>query len=578
MLGMRAMRRVTPAVVIAVAAFVLAPAILITSRPAEAAKVKPETAEEVYEELGVDKEPADYVVLLDVSGSMSDAKLCHCYDQVSKALLNFFGALDANDRVLMIPFADSAPYPASVSPHWVTPAAGLGPLLDEIPPKANGTHTDIGLALLAAVTALESRDTSSIATVVMLTDGSHQPLLSSPYRLIGTPNWKDLANRAAALNKISLNAFAIPLNGADGVSLMATVFPQAEVLNINANSTDVSELTDRLQKPKAQTRQAKARALVRDDLNKGLEITWPALDVGSRTSTITLQIRSTTARVPLVLEGLTAKSSNPEVSVEVPDTVTIPPGGTVSVKANVVWDAGGPSWLFSDTKTAKTDLTLSGTVTSPWEDVLTKDLGLTFAPKVNGLTQQVTLTAQLGQPFLWYLGLAVFAVLAVAFAVWRYLRTHARMRGTVRITHMATEVAVLPLRRRRIKIPRSSALKGSGTIEGRWAKAGNGRRKLVLEIAYRPDGRQGAARKIRVQDGESVLVYGLRFSWEIVDIPTRAATSVATGTVLTAPTLVPAPRPTLDPDPVTVAAPMPSAVGTLDPSLPEPPPDIAPWE
>jgi Mg-chelatase subunit ChlD len=67
-------------------------ALLAAGQPVAAA---PATLDEVYAKLGVDQVPSQYVVMVDVSGSMNGDR----YAQVRRSLTGFFAALAPEDQV-----------------------------------------------------------------------------------------------------------------------------------------------------------------------------------------------------------------------------------------------------------------------------------------------------------------------------------------------------------------------------------------------------------------------------------------------------------------------------------------------
>ena len=99
--------------------------VVVSVGPATPAPAAPATRDDVYEALGIDNVPDDYVVMVDVSGSIGGR-----YTQVKGALRAFFAALAPQDQVTLIPFADSA--------KSTTVAAGRAPdkLIAALPARA----------------------------------------------------------------------------------------------------------------------------------------------------------------------------------------------------------------------------------------------------------------------------------------------------------------------------------------------------------------------------------------------------------------------------------------------------------
>src|SRR5689334_8279383 len=95
----------------------LAAALLTPAGPA------PAGPDQVYAALGVNTRPADYVVMIDVSGSMDGAR----YTQVKRSLGEFLTALAPDDQVTLVPFAEK-PRSARTQPAGRAAAQLIGQL------------------------------------------------------------------------------------------------------------------------------------------------------------------------------------------------------------------------------------------------------------------------------------------------------------------------------------------------------------------------------------------------------------------------------------------------------------------
>src|SRR3954468_24554563 len=81
-----------------------AAAMMIVASGALPVAAAPAGLNDVYAALGVDNVPGDYVVLVDVSGSIDGRR----YAGLKRSLTAFLAALAPDDQVTLVPFADEA--------------------------------------------------------------------------------------------------------------------------------------------------------------------------------------------------------------------------------------------------------------------------------------------------------------------------------------------------------------------------------------------------------------------------------------------------------------------------------------
>jgi hypothetical protein len=464
--------------------------------------------DEIYARLGIDQVPSDYVVMVDVSGSMKGER----YAQVRRSLTEFFAALAPEDRVTLIPFADRAP--ASTQQVGRAP----GKLLAKLPADADGGHTDIGAALESAVTALSRGDAPPLATVVLLTDGRHDPGPNSAYPLTAGHNWTVLTGRARKLRKTSLQAYAIPLSGATGAPLLAKVFPGARILGL----ASVDKLTATLARPKATARAAKARSILADELARPIGVTWPDGGIDAGRSTVDVKLTSLAPHVPLVLDKLAVGTGNPAVTASIAGgPVELAPGATITVPVTVDWDAGPRAAVPLKTVYDRVHLTLTAQVSSPWSAALGKGLGLSLDPDLAPAPVDQEVSAQRGSLWYWITGIALIVVLLVLAVRWRRGRLSPRLRGAVVVGDTASEPRTVPLSGHRVQLSAdATGLPGSGEITA--IRAGVGSAEVHLMITYSPDGSVGSRQSAACSPGETVTVAGTPFTWQAA-IPAQRA-------------------------------------------------------
>ncbi|MFN8137812.1 MAG: vWA domain-containing protein, partial [Propionicimonas sp.] len=121
----------------------MAGAALLASLPASAA---PATGvEDVIAALGLDvtSEAADYVVMVDTSGSMNAGGR---YDSVRRELGKLVDSLDSDDRVSLLTFDTKAK-----SRFRGLVGANRSAVLAGLPATAKGKHTDLGTAIASGL-------------------------------------------------------------------------------------------------------------------------------------------------------------------------------------------------------------------------------------------------------------------------------------------------------------------------------------------------------------------------------------------------------------------------------------------
>nr|WP_221381707.1 vWA domain-containing protein [Actinoplanes polyasparticus] len=489
----------------AVATVVLVLSGVPAATPAQAA---PATSDQVYTALGVNTVPADYVVLVDVSGSMRGPR----YAQLKRGLSEFLTALAPDDQVTVVPFAEK-PRPARTQAAGRTAAR----LTSRLPPEADGGSTDIGAALEKSLDVLSRPKAPAVASVVLLTDGRHEPPAGSPYPFTGGYQWTALAKRARALKKTSLGAFAVPLSANTGAPLLGKVFPGARTLR----PTGLDGLTTALDQPKQAARAAKARTLLAGETLKGITVTWPEGTVGRGSSTLPVRLTSELTRVPLTIDGLAVATGNPGARASVPGTpIELPPGGSVTVPVTVEWPAGPRRVAPFATVRETAPLTLTGRIGSPWHDVITGELGLEFAPVLKAAGRDVELSAQRGSAVQWGLGLVALAAL-VAVAWWaRGRRLRPELFGTLSVRNGDKPERTLALSGRQLRLTAGAAgVPGAGTVSATRGSLGSA--PVELRITYSPDGSEARRESRHCTPDVTVNIGGVRFTWRAAARPSN---------------------------------------------------------
>lgn len=272
----------------------LVTAVLLAAPPAAARATTTDPApsrSEVYQALGLNDQPADYVVLVDTSGSMNqDGR----YDTVRSTLGSFLNGMSPKDHVALFTF-DSRP-----QPRYIGSAGDSAAITARLPaaPDPAG-DTDIGAALDAALTELERDQASAVASVVLLTDGEHHPVAGSGYPDSTGPAWTALRGRAQALaGRTELAGYALPLgNGATGAGLLGDVVKNTTVLRPES----IQDLGSYLARAGERTQTRKAQLLLAGDVGQGVTAEWQDAgrsDLTDGSATAKLTLRSTSRHVP----------------------------------------------------------------------------------------------------------------------------------------------------------------------------------------------------------------------------------------------------------------------------------------
>ncbi|MET9037706.1 vWA domain-containing protein [Streptomyces mirabilis] len=501
----------------AVAAAALLAVLPATAVPATAAGTAP-TRDEIYRELGVADQPIDYVVLVDTSGSMAAKGR---YSTVRSTLRTFLDGLSPADHVALITFDDRP------EERYIGSAGDAAKIVSRLPkaPDPSG-GTDIGAALDQALSELERTDAADIASVVMLTDGKHDPPRGSAYPKSSGALWDKLRKRAQTIGKrTELAGYALPLgSGATGADLLGKVVQNTLVLRPDG----IQDLSAYLERAGDSTRARSAAHLLATDTRKGVTASWTDTGVrdltdGSATASVTF--RSATRHVPLTVSGVRVSVDGVRVDVTgVPGQLTLKPGE--SWKYTVRLD-GGPraSGLpYRRTEDAGAALRVSGKVSSAWQRALTPDMDLKIPDRVGVTGDPLMVRAEVGSA---YFLPAVFSALAAALVLgwlwWRSVNRPSLQGVLTAVPVFGVEIPDrIALSGRRVGFrPRGG---GQGTVHGRRRRTADGPRVDLL-IRYTPDGASGRPDLVTCGPGGQVVLGGLSFT----HLPNESAAGVDPG-------------------------------------------------
>ncbi len=403
--------------------------------------------DEVIKALGLAPEPADYVVVVDTSGSMNQGGR---YQAVRLELRKLLADLDADDRVSLLTFDARAE-------ARFRGVIGKNPdaIVAKLPARATGDHTDIGAGIAAGLKALESEDTHRLTALILITDGKTDTLPGSAYADHRSAAWKKLRTRATELAiGHEVAAYAVSLKATTDAALLKKVFPLAT----EVSSTEVGNRFAQVAGDLVRLQAAKA---LKDELAAPIKVAWTgdltSALANNAPAAVSLEFTSPYAHVPVELSGLQVKApAGLRVTLSgLPDKVTLEPGSHVTVQAQAT---------VSGTPGSDAGVSLVAKVASPWANVLEKDLGLVFAPELVG--SAVVPPPPLKLPPVLLPTLGVIAVLvafgAVLLLIGRTLLTP-RMDGLLAFTRDGRGVADIVLMGRRMKL---AAPEGAGELAG----------------------------------------------------------------------------------------------------------------
>ncbi len=384
--------------VTAAAALLLA----LSSSPAITQNDDPSRAE-VLASLGSDRVPADYVVLLDTSGSMLQDNR---YTTAVPSLGGLFEALSAEDHVALYTF-DSAP-----NLEYQGPSRSAPELLGKLPPAPNpGGATDLGKAMAAALQELRRDGAAPVANVVVITDGAHDAAPGSPYADSTGPEWDALRQQAAREVGPELSVYAVPLgDGSSGAAAVKSVFDGTIVLTPG----DVQNLGEYLGRSKARMEMEKARTVLAGDIGTSLEARWEVEPDSDGNAEFVVTLTSTAEHVPLDVSNVRLDADAMTMIVTAsPQAYRIDPGESVDVTGSVSFRPEDDGLLLR-TATEETTVGLHATVKSGWTTALQPEIDLAVDRELTSRSTSVTLSRTIGSSMLLPTAALVVLVLAAA--------------------------------------------------------------------------------------------------------------------------------------------------------------------
>jgi hypothetical protein len=449
--------------------------------------------DDMYHRLGVDSIGADYLVLIDQSGSMAAS-----FDSMKDNLKRFTAALGDRDRIALVPFGDAA----SAAPWMVAKSSQASAAVDNLP-TPGPAKTDYFAALDWAVGYL-ARDTGGgkVATLVLLTDGDPASAGLPPCVLPPDDQWAALRGRAAQVaQQLPLNAYALPVDtphkqcpDVSPLSVLQKVFPNAERLDPHSVGTATY-----LDQAKNGSRSLRARQILESDgeLTKRVTVDWPtalgSVDPTATSSRLMVQL-STSGKAPARVDGLSVAST---VTVTDPDegaprqaTVTLTQNSVTVVQDKpatlaliITWPRSKGRSVTPRRVSATGTITLHGTVTSPYLTLAGGGLDQRLSATLGPVDDQVSGTGTRGVSItVWLIALVLGIVILVMWAA-RRGRARPTMKGMVVISGPGGETDDVSVQNRRRVRKRLAG--GLGVIEVRGVRAGG---DAVMSMTHTSEG------------------------------------------------------------------------------------------
>jgi hypothetical protein len=432
--------------------------------PHVASAQEPETIDDLYELYDIDNLPADFVVVLDTSGSMAfepDPPWVPNLEAVA-ALLE---SIPEGDHLSFLTF-DSVVTIQSVGE--VEPDTS-SEVLDGLPDVPRGDATDIGAGIDATLRRLDRARPSPVQVVIFLTDGLHNPPPGSPFPGDTTSApWEQLSTDAARLEASrDILAFGIGIEGGEAVDIspLQGIFRVTEIVNLPPE-----QLTPFFEEILERTRIARLRSEIERDLQRVTFVgdVQPDLEIEGRRAIATVDVVWDDAKLPtsvrideVLATGPAGERYRARLVEGLPSTLS--PGETASVKVEVeLPDEEREVTFGQQTDPVDLDIVLQMSAEVEPRQVLTAGLGVdpTLAPIVASASPQGERVT--GIPW-WVVGLLAGLLLLFTALFWwayrRYLRLP-RLSGALEFV----DGTRIELRGSRMELPGDERdLSGTGT-------------------------------------------------------------------------------------------------------------------
>jgi hypothetical protein len=392
----------------------------------------PDSPAAVAASLGANDVPAETVVLVDISASMTSDGL---YAKVQRVLPRFLGNLrkqDPHDLAAVVVFG--APQDTQTV-YLGRPTANV-----PLPATAESGATDFGYAFQKALGILsQAPPRIKVGGVLLLSDGELDAPGDPQYATYSSPGWEQLRTQAQGLG-MTVTGYGLPLTSNPVFSnsvntALGQVFAQRQTL-----SPEMGNLGQELSLARQGVMKSRVATVVQPDIGRGAQVTWvrlpgsdgaPPLNLGAGHANAEVRVTSLTSHVPLDVTGLSVTSSGFGVRITgaLPaGTHQLAPGQSVSLPVHLTWPKASGGWsLFGGSRIVTGQLTLTGQVASPFSRAIEDAFG-DRSFRIGGLAGETSARAVAVAPgqfaiVVWAIIIAVIiAVIAAAIAalmMWR---------------------------------------------------------------------------------------------------------------------------------------------------------------
>lgn len=413
----------------------------------------PSSIDELFALFGVDTVPADFVVVVDTSGSMSQGENPP-YPAVLGAYQSLVDSIPEGDNLSVLTF-DSSP---NLAFQGEISSASREQAKAALPAEARGQGTDIGSAIDATLRRLERADASDVQLVLFLTDGQHQPAAGSAYPGNSGPEWDALRARAQAVDA-SHDTLVLGVGlgdqGAGGIELLRQVFGNPEI-----NSLPSDQLPDFFRESVRRSQVARLAALVNEELANGVDVTSSGSARLADPMEVEVEIKSHLEKLPVdvMLAGVEVKDANGDpVEAEIVGdrALRIGPDGTATVTVRMEPQVEDPGFKVPPvTEEDQFDVTLDASY-----QVLPKDLlaRVTATPTMGtvGGTHVVDASRTFGRTIrevVTFLGILLLLALILLWLYRRFIQLPKLVGVFVVDKAVDADRAVIPLKGKRQRI------------------------------------------------------------------------------------------------------------------------------
>jgi len=363
--------------------------------------------------------PADFVIVVDTSGSMSSGPNPP-YPEVKAAYAGLVQAIGNGDHLSVVTFSDapSVNFERTIDSDGARQAA-----LRALPDVANGPATDIGSALNATLDRLSRVDASEVEIVLFLTDGMHEPPPNSPYAQVGSAAWAGLQQHGQAVAASHLlQVYGVGLGNGDAtdVGLLRGVLPNPSIVSLPPD-----QLSPFFLEAVKQSQLVRLRKPLQRELDVGfVEAALPRPPRLAPHETFEVEITSKYRQLPadVTLPSIAVTDDSGRVAdVELvggPRSLHLRPGQSEKVSVRATLPVKPAGWRVPEKHERQTvTLTLSGASTAEPADLINRVFSFSTS---KGLTSPapIVLRRTVGHTWAWFLtALALLAAAVVALAL-----------------------------------------------------------------------------------------------------------------------------------------------------------------